>query len=265
MSHFEFSLDKSAIRHSFDHAAEHYDGAAQLQREIGVLLLDQLGDIDYRSKWVLDAGSGTGYCTRKLAQNGAWVIACDIAPSMLYRARSTSDPGIGYVCSDIETLALRDASVDIVVSNLALQWCVNLDLAFGNFSRILRPGGILAFSSFGPRTLNELRDAWREVDGQQRVNRFYEARQVTDAMMHAGMSNARVESKIRIRGYANVHSLLSELKQLGAHNVRLGRSRGLTGKHRLRQMLDAYYRLMVGEKIIATYEVLFGFARKELE
>ena len=67
------------------------------------------------------------------------------------------------VCADAQALPLRDGSVDLIVSNLMLQWC-DPDAVFAEFRRVLAPSGLLSFSAFGPDTLSELRTAWRQVD-----------------------------------------------------------------------------------------------------
>ena len=95
---------------------------------------------------ILDVGAGTGYCTARLAEQfpEAGLFALDIAEGMLRKLHGR--PGLRgkvlRVCGDGESLPLRDSSVDLVFSNLALQWCVDLPAALAEFRRVLRPAAL---------------------------------------------------------------------------------------------------------------------------
>src|SRR5690606_22940781 len=126
---------------------------------------------------VLDLGAGTGRGASVLARlfPQAHVIALDIAPGMLREAQRKLAPGIRFdgACGDACRLPLRAASVDLVFGDLMLQWCDGLGRAPGEVRRVLRPGGLFAFSTCGPDTLIELRTAWAAADdAHSHVNAF---------------------------------------------------------------------------------------------
>ncbi|MEJ2391943.1 MAG: methyltransferase domain-containing protein [Gammaproteobacteria bacterium] len=165
------NIEKQQARRSFSRAAQEYDAAAVLQREVGNRLIERLGYINFTPRTVLDVGAGTGYCTALLQKQypKAYVLALDIAYPMLTHARSKSSwwtrmrRKTAYLCADAETLPLADNSVDMVFSNLTLQWINQLEHTLAEFARVLRPGGMLLFSTFGPDTLFELREAWDDA------------------------------------------------------------------------------------------------------
>jgi len=62
--------------------------------------------------------------------------------------------------------------------------------------------------------------------------------------------------------YADVETLMRELKAIGAHNVATGRSRGLTGRRTLEDVRRRYEKLRRDGRLPATFEVVYGHAWK---
>jgi len=248
---------------AFGRAAPTYDDAAVLQREVANRLLERLDLLRFVPETVLDAGCGTGHATRTLLKRypRARVIGLDLSPAMLRMAQRQR----GWwrrerlLASDVERLALADHSVDMIVSNLTLQWC-DLAQTFSEFARVLRPGGTLLFTSFGPDTLIELRTAWQAVDASPHVHSFVDMHDVGDALIKARLAEPVMDVERLTMTYPDVHALLRDLKALGAHNVAIGRSRGLTGKTRFQNFRAAYEALAIDGRIPASYEVVYGHA-----
>lgn len=258
-------IDKRQARAAFSQAAPYYDEVAHLQREIGRRMLDRLSYIRHQPKVMLDVGAGTGETTmalKKYYKKGR-IIALDFAMPMLHQVRKRGG-WLGRpscVCADAEQLPLADQSVDMIFSNVVLQWCNDLQGTFSEFVRVLRPNGMLLFSTFGPDTLRELRTSWSQVDGHSHVSPFPDMHDVGDAMVQAGLVEPVVDvDRLRLT-YDDVPSLMRDLKTLGAHNVTRKRPRGLTGKGRLQAMCEAYESFrMEDEKLPASYEVVYGHA-----
>lgn len=257
-------LNKTDVRRSFARAAASYDRAAILQREIADRLIDRLDWVKLAPARILDAGSGTGYCARALTRRyrAARVTGVDLAQPLALAAHrrrgwfSRSE----FVCGDIERLPLASASFDLIVSNLSLQWC-DLDAAFAEMLRVLRPGGLLMFSSFGPDTLREIRAAWAQVDSAVHVHTFIDMHDVGDALMRAGFAEPVMDVERLTLTYADVDAALRELKAIGAHNAARTRTRGLTGKDRFRRFVAAYETQRRDDgRIPASYEVVYGHA-----
>jgi malonyl-CoA O-methyltransferase len=213
---------------------------------------------------VLDLGAGTGQGTRALRARyrRSLVVACDIAPGMLVAARAQ----MGFrrrferVCADAYRLPLADASVDLIFSSLMLQWCDELDAVIRELRRVLRPGGVLSFSSFGPDTLGELRDAWAQADTASHVSRFLDMHDVGMALARAGFAEPVLDVDRHVLHYRDVRALMDELKAIGAGNATAGRPRGLTGRARLAAMTGAYERRRSAQGLPATWEVVYGMA-----
>lgn len=270
-------LDKARIRASFDAAADTYEEAAVLQHEVGSRMLERLELIRIAPDHILDLGAGTGRLSRALHRRyrRARVLALDLAPRMLAVARRNHGRNIChingwlgkligrqyYVCGDAEHLPLADHSVDLVFSNLTLQWCGELETAFAEFRRVLRPGGLLMFSTFGPDTLKELRHSWRSADPDGvHINDFVDMHDVGDALLRAGLRDAVMDVEHFTLTYPDVYQLMRELKTTGAHNVASQRRHSLTGKQRLKAMVAAYETFRVNGSLPATYEVVYGHA-----
>jgi malonyl-CoA O-methyltransferase len=251
--------DKSLVRASFGRAARGYDEWAVVQRGIGDRLLGCLSAIPLPDRpEILDLGSGTGYCTRQLQQRQANVTGLDISPQMLGTARSGQLVDTAYVCADAEYLPVADDSIDLVFSNLMIQWCRDLQRLFGEVARVLKPGGLFVFSTFGPKTLSELRAAWRQVDMHSHVNHFAAESEIEKAMLRAGLINESLECEATRVVYGGVLELMRELKGIGAHNVTCDRPRTLTGKEKIRRMIDGYPGRQGGKEITATFELILG-------
>ncbi len=257
--------EKRWVGRSFSRAASGYDQVAALQRQVGEQALASLREISLAPASILDVGAGTGYCTARLAGlfPDAALIALDIAEGMLRTLGGR--PGLrgrAYrICGDGEALPLCGHSVDLVFSNLALQWCANLPAVLAEFRRVSRPGGAVLFSTFGESTLRELRMAWAQADGYSHVNTFVSLAAVEAALADAGFGAVRVSGERRVLTYPGVDALLRELKGLGAHNITRGRPRHLTGKGVFRKMLDAYAAAMPEGRIEASFEVIHALAR----
>ena len=256
--------DKRQVAASFSRAAASYDSVAALQRTVGMALIERL-PADLKPERWLDLGSGTGHFSRALAERflAATGMAVDIAEGMLRHARDQGGAH-HHVVGDAERLPLRDDSVDLVFSSLAVQWCSQFGSVLDEAWRVLRPGGVLAFSSLCVGTLEELRASWQAVDGLVHVNRF---RRLEDYQRLCGGSGLQVlglERRPHVLYYPDVRSLTHELKALGAHNLNPGRPSGLTGRARMQGLLQAYEGFRQPEGLPATYQVVYGVLRKPL-
>jgi malonyl-CoA O-methyltransferase len=258
-------LDKRKIRLGFERAANTYDAHAVLQREIGGRLTERLDVLRMQPQTVLDLGCGTGEISANLLKRypKARVIGVDLAVNMVQKTRKRG----GWwrkpqgVCADVAHLPFQPQCVDMLVSNLMLQWCNDLPAVFREFAQVLKPGGVLLFSTFGPDTLKELRASWSKVDGYTHTSQFVDMHDVGDALVQAGFRDPVVDMETITLTYNDVRGLLHDLKGIGANNATEGRNHGLTGKARLQAFLQAYENFRHADgHYPATYEVVYGHA-----
>lgn len=243
-------LDKRQVARSFSRAAATYDSVADLQRQVGQHLLSYLPE--RATGTVLDLGCGTGHFSALLRHRypNSHVIGLDLAEGMVgYASTHHQSDNASWLCADAENIALADNSVDIIFSSLAIQWCEDYTSLFNEIARVLKPGGCFVVSTLGPNTLRELRQAWQAVDNYTHVNQFNEQSVLTCSAQQAGLvcreadrtaSDQQCHELTITLEYDNLKSLTRELKSLGAHNVNSGRPSGLTGKARLKALIDAY-------------------------
>ena len=268
-----YAVDKRRVRRSFEAAAAGYDAAAVLQDEICRRMLARLEYIKLEPATILDAGSGTGNAIRGLTGRypRARVLALDLALSMARRARARHSwwrtvlgrsGGVSAICADIERLPLAPAQTDLIWSNLALQWINEPARVFAEFQRVLRPGGLVMFSTFGPDTLKELRTAYGGADDRAHVHRFIDMHDVGDMLVKAGFADPVMDMEYLTLTYAAVRDLMRDLKAIGAGNAARGRPAGLSGK----ALLAAVERNYEGERrdgrLPATFEIVYGHAWK---
>ena len=260
-----FTLDRPGIRGAFDRASANYESAAVLQAQVNDELVDRLAFFKLEPRVVLDLGCGPGrgsIALRKLYPQAS-IIALDFAPGMLREAgRRMHEANVHCesVCADAMRLPFADGSADLIFSNLMLQWCEPLRIVFAEVRRVLKPGGLFLFSTFGPDTLKELREAWSAADDGQHVNHFVDMHDVGDAVMQAGLSEPVLDLERTQLTYLDVFALMRDLKMIGAHNVAVGRARGLTPRAKLQRVERAYEKVRSNGRLPATYEVIYGVA-----
>lgn len=259
-------IDKIAARRAFERAAASYDDASVLQREIGSRLIERLDYVRLTPQTVLDLGCGTGNGLDALTRRWrrARIIALDLAEAMLQRARRRGSwlNRPRPLCADLEALPLADDSVDLIVSNATLQWAGDLAAAFTEMRRVLRPSGLLMFTTFGPDTLIELRRAWAAADAgaYPHVSPFLDMHDIGDALLRAGFADPVMDAERITMTYATVRALMRDLKAIGARNALSDRSRAMTGRATFAAMEKAYEHERRDGRLPSSWEVVYGHA-----
>ncbi|MCP1305653.1 malonyl-ACP O-methyltransferase BioC [Paenibacillus tyrfis] len=272
-----------SIRRRFDRSAKaSYDAHACVQR----VMADKLGRSLARWKQgaratrphLLEIGCGTGLLTEMLQRDwpDAVITALDIAPAMLEaaerRIRSKAPSAaanqrlpVNFRLADAEAWAAQaePMSFDLIVSNACFQWLASPQETLRHLRRLLRPGGLLAFTTFGPETLRELHESFaavyrsRGLEPQRHGLTFLSAGEWRTLLQHAGFAEVRAESAIRTEGYASVSEFLHSVKATGASASSADSSRALGWRSLFEGMFREYEeRFPAPEGITATYQLL---------
>ncbi|MCG6939152.1 MAG: malonyl-ACP O-methyltransferase BioC [Gammaproteobacteria bacterium] len=264
-------FNQARVRRAFDRAADNYEQFAVLQIEVCRRLLEKLEFVKISPEFILDAGAGTGYAVPGLFRQfkKANVVALDLSENMLMKtARHGGFLRSPYlVCADIQNLPFADNTFDLVFSSLTMQWCNDLNAVLLEVKRVLKPGGLFVFSTFGPDTLKELRYSWRQVNESDHVNRFIDMHDIGDALLQHGFAGPVMEAEVITVTYNSVDEIMHDLKAIGANvtadTQRAGQQqKGLTGKSALQTVRQGYEQFRQNNVLPASYEIIYGHAWK---
>ena len=277
-------FDTRQVRRAFSRSAAGYDAAAALQHAVETRLLESLDYLNDPAlqrappERVLDLGCGTGRASTAMQRRWpkAQVLSLDLALPMLRQARLASKrgpfanvewlsnpfvPRPRHICADARALPLAESSIDVLFSNLCLQWVDDLDAVFAGFRRVLRPGGLLLVSTFGPETLWELREAFAHTDAAPHVSPFADIAGFGDALVRAGFRQPVIDRDLDITRYPDLAALMRELRAIGATNALASRRNTLTGRARFTAAARAYDHMRGSEGLLpASWETISAMA-----
>jgi malonyl-CoA O-methyltransferase len=273
----EPTFDRRRIRRNFARAAAGYQEVAVLDREVCARMVQRLDLVRLAPTRILDAGTGTGLAAQALKRRypGAHVTALDFCLPMLntqerggswrgFLRAALGRSALARVCADFEHLPIRAGSIDLAVSNLALQWTSTPEMAFRELHRALRRGGLLMFTTLGPDTLNELAQASADGGGRSPVHRFIDMHDLGDMLVHSGFADPVMDVERLTLTYAAVDDLFRDLRNSGALSALAG-ARGLRTPRWRRRLTQRYESLRRDGRLPATFEVVYGHAWKPEE
>ena len=210
---------------------------------------------------ILDAGCGLGNFSHHLAHRypKAQVISIDFAEQMI-RTGKEEFYSLNGLLGDIEKLPFQAESMDMIFANQSVH-DTDSALLFKEFHRVLKPGGVLFFSSLGPDSLKELKMAWECVDTYGHVNEKKDMHDLGDELLRAQFAQPVVDSEYITVHYKDPRRLLNDLKEQGSYNNHRLRRTGLMGKDAMEYLLRGLEEQRNEEgKIPMTYEVIYGHA-----
>ena len=249
----------SKIKNNFNKSAASYANHAFIQKEISIRLTEKISAINIKPKIVADLGAGIGIFTNNLLKNmpESKILSIDFAQQTLERNNAKIK-----ICADVERIPISENSVDLMTSNLMLQWCDNLDVFFAQCYRILKPNGLIIFSTFGPDTLKELKASYLDANLNPSVNTFIDMHDIGDKILLSGFEGPVMEMEMLTLMYENVIDLMKDLKGIGAQTVK-NKKQSIIGKNKFNNIIKMYEKYRRNGKLPATYEVIYGHAWKK--
>ena len=296
-----FNLDRRLVRRRFRTALATADQVATLSREIAARMDERLDYIRLDPKRIIDLGCGTGTDLLRLGERfpGIPVTGIDFAlpgPAQVRRsdwrrrlsrkfravssalATARSGNGIGpilgalfnrshqpetaRIAADANALPIANGSTSLIWSNLMLNWLDDPAPAFAEVHRVLEPGGLLMFSTLGPDTLQELRQAFGDASAAH-VHHFIDMHDLGDALVRAGFSDPVMDMEMITIRYTSARDLFDDLRRSGCNNASATRCRGLFGRRRWDDMLRHLELTREGDgRFPMRFEVIQGHAWK---
>lgn len=249
----QFSL--STIQKTFNRVAE-FPAADFLTVEINHRLLEQLEFMRFKPEVIIDLGCGKGYASKVLKNKYplAEIYSLDLADKIIPKQQNG-------ICANASQLPLRAQSVDLVYSNLMLPWCENMEAIFAEVQRILKPGGLFLFTTFGPETLQELAQAWHDLDNFPHQHLFYDLQDIGDVLLQQQFLDPVIDREMLVVNYQNCEQLCKELKFSGMNNIHKDRRNTLTGKKRWQKFANNINaQANQNGKIPIRFEIIYGHA-----
>jgi malonyl-CoA O-methyltransferase len=259
---------KQGIRRNFARRARSYDRHASIQRVMAHGLVAVAQDAISRARRILEIGCGTGYLTQLLRQANreACLVALDLDVVLVETARRRlgADAGVAWLVADGEA-PLR-GTYDLIIANATFQWFTRPADTMADYCQSLAPGGILSFSTLGPRTFRELAEALTQA--AENLNHatapripaqgFWDRDTWSDLLSGAGFRQVKVVQERITTTFPSVPKFLKTLHATGATNPRPS----LFSPRLLNSMIAAYQAGYGKNDIPVTYEMIWAVAEK---
>jgi SAM-dependent methyltransferase len=220
-------------------------------------LADRLGTVLRRFQYAADLGTPTDVIRRVLAASDKVDTIIAVNPS--------PDGTTLAIAADEEALPLKGASLDLVVSGLALQFVNDLPGTLIQIRRALKPDGLLLAALAGGDSLTELRQAFAAAEAElengisPRVAPFADLRDLGALLQRAGFALPVTDvDRLTVR-YVSPFALMQDLRRMGATNPLIDRQRQPLKRATLQRMAEIYAERFADAdgRIRATFEIVW--------
>jgi malonyl-CoA O-methyltransferase len=257
------------ICNSFSAHAGEYEKAAVVQTEIGTRLFERLDYLKMTPEYVLDLGCGTGVFTKLLKKRypKAQIFAIDLSKDMLIQSKKKHSllKKWPLIAADMQALPFKSGQFDLIFANQVIHWANTLPDVIRELNRVMRANGCLMFTTLGPDTFKELKNAWSNADTYPHTNTFWDMHDIGDSLMTEHFLEPVVDMEMLTVHYSSLRTLLTSLKAQGVKNINTAKRKGLMGRNTWSAFLQAYEAYATSEnKYPLSYEVIYGHAWKGL-
>jgi SAM-dependent methyltransferase len=259
-----FVFDRYRVRAHRDRAAQHFHKASFLKERAIEDVCDRLGIINRTFACGIELGSygdllPKGLASRlDLSTKIDFLVQCDLSGAMIAKSH-----GPRAVC-DEEALPFGEASLDVLISTLGLQWVNDVPGFLAQARMALRPDGLLLISFLGGRTLQELRAAFATAEADMgltpspRVSPFADAQDGARLLQRAGFALPVADSDVVTVRYANAFGLFRDLKAMGETAAFAGSQPRLLTRTLIALVANEYARNFADPdgRVRATFEIV---------
>ena len=248
--------------------SSNYLESAIVQKEIISRLIKRLSLINISPRKIIDLGAGIGLSTECLlnqySKSEFYMLDNSLAA---LKNKIFNNENVFSICGDFKSIPLESNTFDFVFSSSALHWELDINSSFKEIYRILKPGGLFLFSTYGPDTLIELRSSWAQIDNKKHVNDFYDMHDIGDLMLNLNFMDTVVDSEQIVIQYDSVIQLQKDLRNIGSKVVHDdNKNQKLYGHNRMLAMYQEYEKFRAKNgNLPATYEVIYGSAWKKMD
>lgn len=258
------ALNLGDVERRFRRAAQHFREADFVHRHTAAGIVERLSPMQLDAARIVDLGSATGR-DRKLLQSRfrkAMIIGIDRSAAMLAEARRNRSwfAKARDIRADAASLPLAAGSIDLVYANLLLPWIDDHAAVFAETARVLRKGGLIAFSTLGPDSFRELRAAWGDAGDTVNVRNFPDMHDVGDRLVHCGLRDPVLDIETLELEYRDTKGLFRDIARTATGNSLYQRRRSLTGKGTFKRMIERLTRDGAALPLTITLELVFGHA-----
>lgn len=225
------------IQQNFDRAAASYLKLAKLQNTTAQKLVAQMSNhLNSPKQIILDLGAGAGTFNHQVSTPSNPILSLDLSCAML-RQNSSSNA----INADAAYLPLKENSIDIVISNLMLQWPENKQQVFGEINRILKPNGTLIFTTLVKPSLHQLIDSFAKIDNQQHTLDFLSSTEYQDLLVNSGFTINDQQQWCETFYFSDILSLFRHFGKSGT-SLPAAQRNGLGGKSTINKLEQIYPR-----------------------
>ena len=250
---------RQLIQNNFNTSAPGYLTNAQIQRDSAARIMNELAKLSFADKKILDLGSGPGTFSHQSSASPTNMVLFDLSINML-KNNPADTPAIN---GDAANLPIADNCIEIVISNLMLQWIEDKSRILAEIQRCLCTDGNLILTTLIEPSLHELRNAWQQVDNLNHTLNFAshaDYRQMLTSNAH--WRELKFYPWSQTIYFSDIYSLMRHFKNTGTSMPRADFISGLGGKQKLAQLSAAYEKQRTIKGLPLTYCYLLITAQK---
>lgn len=244
------------IQNKFSNAAHNYLSNAEIQISPALEIINLISKYYCEDGIILDLGSGPGTLEHDKSANYE-TLSFDLSLPMLKLSNSACK-----VNGEASKLPFATNSISLIISNLMIQWPSNKAKVLAEAYRVLKPGGILIFTTLIKPTLHELQHAWQSVDDNQHTLDFLTKHEYSSLLINCGFGLLESLNWQTTIHFPTLSALLCHFKTTGTNLAKSQSNLGLGGKKRLQKLQEAYQLLSTASGLPLTYAYLLNVAMK---